>query len=65
MKKPLLLVVLFFQLISYSQQKTFQIDWDGTRILATESSLIEVPAFNNDHFSFSYENGLKYVPGRS
>ena len=61
MKKPLLLVVIFFQFICYSQQKSFQIEWDGTRILATESSSIEVPSFSKDHFSFSYERGLKYV----
>ena len=61
MKKILLFTVLIMFNICFSQQKTFQLDWEGSKTMSTETSSIEVPYFNAKHFSFNYENGLKFI----
>lgn len=61
MKKVFFSVILLATLISYSQQKQFTIDWDGTRTLSTWSSKVEVPSFNDPNFSFDHISGLKYI----
>ncbi|MBT8279811.1 MAG: type IX secretion system sortase PorU [Bacteroidia bacterium] len=61
MNKLLLFAVLILHSYGFSQQKTFTINWENSRVLATESSSIEVPAFNAENFSFSYERGLKFI----
>ena len=61
MKKFLFSVILLTTLLSYSQQKQFTIDWNGTRTLSTSSSKVEVPSFNNSNFSFDHVSGLKYI----
>lgn len=61
MKKFLFSVILLTTLLSYSQQKQFTIDWNGTRTLSTSSSIVEVPSFNNSNFSFDHVSGLKYI----
>ncbi len=61
MKKLLFSVILLTTFISYSQQKQFTIDWNGTRILSTGSSKVEVPSFNDSNFSFDHISGIKYI----
>ncbi|WP_347924434.1 type IX secretion system sortase PorU [Pontimicrobium sp. SW4] len=61
MKKLLFSVVLLTTLLNYSQQKQFTIDWNGTRILSTSSSRVEVPSFNDSNFTFDHVSGLKYI----
>lgn len=60
MKKLLFSVVLISNIFCFSQQKSFELKWDGSRIMATESSSIEVPSFNKDNFRFGYDSGLKF-----
>lgn len=60
MKNSLLLILLFSCFFSFSQQKQFQIGWEGTRVLETNYSKIEVPAFEKNHFSYTSETGLLY-----
>jgi len=61
MKKALFSVILLTTFLCYSQQKQFTIDWNGTRVLSTESSTVEVPSFNKSNFSFDHIDGLKYI----
>ncbi|MCK0110459.1 type IX secretion system sortase PorU [Flavobacteriaceae bacterium S0825] len=61
MKKFLFSIILLTTSLSYSQQKQFTIDWNGTRTLSTSSSKVEVPSFNNSNFSFDHVSGLKYI----
>ncbi|MFC4721388.1 type IX secretion system sortase PorU [Geojedonia litorea] len=59
--KKLLLAILFLSfMFGYSQQKQFEITWNGTLFLETSSSKIEVPAFNSQNFSYDDERGLTY-----
>lgn len=53
----------FFILISclgFSQEKRFEIQWNGSIALQTETSVISVPYFNKDHFSFDTTTGIKF-----
>ncbi|RLD29663.1 MAG: peptidase C25 [Bacteroidetes bacterium] len=61
MKKNIFSLVFLTFIFSYSQQKSFKIEWSGTETLSTSSSSIEIPAFNKENFNYSYENGLKFV----
>ncbi|MBT8256934.1 MAG: type IX secretion system sortase PorU [Bacteroidia bacterium] len=61
MKKYLIVFLLLTLNFSFGQSRTFNLEWNGSRVMATESSSIEVPSFNKESLSYSYENGLKYV----
>ncbi len=58
-----IIFALFFLIFSfsYSQQKSFKIEWNGIQTLSTSSSSIEIPSFNKENFNYSYENGLTFV----
>lgn len=60
MKKYLLLPLVIISFFSYSQQKQFDISWEKTKILETSTSRIEVPSFDEKHFSFSHKMGLTF-----
>ncbi|WP_120202565.1 type IX secretion system sortase PorU [Ichthyenterobacterium magnum] len=60
MKKYLLILFVFSFVFGHSQQKRFEIKWNGTRILETENSKIEVPSFQKENFSYSYSSGLTF-----
>lgn len=61
MKKRLLFLFVFSQTLLFSQQKSFEVIWNGTQILQTKSASIEVPSFDADHLSFNGDLGLIYV----
>ncbi len=60
MKTYILLLFTLVSFFSYSQQKRFEIDWQGTINLQTDNSSIEVPSFDKKHFSFDYTTGLSF-----
>ena len=61
MKKIIFSLVFLCFIFSHSQQKSFKIEWDGSKVLSTSSSKIEIPSFKDENFSYSREDGLKYV----
>ncbi len=60
MKTYLLLLFAVVSFLGFSQQKRFEIDWQGTITLQTSSSSIEVPVFNKEHFNFDYSTGITF-----
>lgn len=60
MKNYLLLFFILNQSFIFSQQKSFDITWEGTKLIQTSSTSIEVPSFDNDHLSFNDSSGLTY-----
>ena len=60
MKKNIFLFTLFICFSVYSQSNNFVIDWNGTKILSTESSRVEVPFFNKENFNYSVSDGLVF-----
>ncbi|WP_038533675.1 type IX secretion system sortase PorU [Formosa agariphila] len=61
MKKTTVLILLFLSYIGYSQQKQFQIQWEGYNTIASGSFSTQVPSFNADNFAYSIEDGLQFV----
>jgi len=61
MKKIIFILVFLTFIFSYSQQKSFKIDWNGTNTLSTSSSSIKIPSFNKEHYSYNNEDGLKFI----
>ncbi len=61
MNKILYTIFFLSFFLSYSQQKQFKIEWEGTRTLSTSSSKTVVPSFNKENFSFDHISGLKFV----
>lgn len=47
-------------MLCFSQQKQFNIKWDGNILLETAFNTIEVPAFDADHFSYNETKGLTF-----
>lgn len=60
MKKKLLLPLLFWSFLGFSQQKQFTINWEDPFTLETSTDQIVVPGFDKKHFNFTYKNGLKF-----
>ena len=61
MKKIIFSLVFLTSIFSYSQQKSFKIEWNGTNTFATSSSSIDIPSFNKENYSYNREDGLKFV----
>ena len=60
MKKISFLFTLCICFSAYSQSDNFVIDWNGTKVLSTESSSVEVPFFNKENFNYSVSDGLVF-----
>ncbi|PWI31290.1 peptidase C25 [Flavobacteriaceae bacterium LYZ1037] len=61
MKKKFVFLLFFVTLIAFSQQKQFEINWEGSKVLSTESFKLSVPSFNKANFNFSLTDGLQFV----
>ncbi len=61
MKKIIFLLTFLCFIFSYSQQKSFNIEWNGIKTLSTSASRIEIPSFSNDNLNYSFEDGLTFV----
>lgn len=61
MKNCLSIFFLFLPFLCVSQQqKQFNINWNGTKLLKNDFDNIEVPAFNAEHFSYDDSKGLVF-----
>jgi hypothetical protein len=58
MKKIIFLLFTCVTTLTFSQIKSFQIDWKGIKTMSLETSNFKVPHFNSDNFNFSIEKGL-------
>ncbi|MEY8847396.1 type IX secretion system sortase PorU [Psychroserpens sp. XS_ASV72] len=61
MNRQIPIFLLFIVSIAFSQQKQFNIDWQGTKLMETTSFSLEVPSFSQENFSYSQDKGLKFV----
>lgn len=60
MRNYLFIFFLFSSFLSFGQQKQFNVNWNGTKRIVNDFDNIEVPAFDQDHFSFSKSAGLMF-----
>ncbi|AXT20938.1 T9SS C-terminal target domain-containing protein [Flavobacteriaceae bacterium AU392] len=61
MKKITFCLLFLFVYVAFSQQKSFEIKWDKTITLSTETSTINVPSFDEEHFSYTHNEGLLFI----
>ena len=61
MKKILQFILLVTAFVGYSQQKQFNINWEGSKVLSTTSFSIEVPHFNPANFDYNLDSGLQFT----
>ncbi|SDS69327.1 type IX secretion system sortase PorU [Winogradskyella sediminis] len=60
MKNCYLFSFLFFTILCFGQQKQFNINWNGTAVLETGYSKIEIPVFDENHYNYDVNRGLTY-----
>ncbi|MBU2928817.1 type IX secretion system sortase PorU [Winogradskyella psychrotolerans] len=60
MKNCYLISFLLITMLSFGQQKQFDINWDGYETLDTGYSKVEVPAFDKNHFNYDANTGLTF-----
>lgn len=61
MKERFLLFTFFITFLVFSQQKRYDIIWEGSQTMSTGSYTITVPAFNKDNFSYDLLEGLQFI----
>ncbi|MFL1011741.1 type IX secretion system sortase PorU [Flavisericum labens] len=61
MKKNYLIIMLLLSTTVFAQQKKYNITWEATKTLSIGAATIQVPAFNNEYFDFTFEKGLQFV----
>ncbi|MEQ3796380.1 type IX secretion system sortase PorU [Flavobacteriaceae bacterium MJ-SS4] len=61
MKKGFLLLILFFPLLIFSQQKRINIEWEGHKTISVANYTAKVPSFKGSSFSYGFEHGLRYI----
>lgn len=60
MKNCYIFISLFLTVFCFGQQKQFNIEWNGDKVLNTAYGKITLPGFDDNHFSYD-ENGLTFV----
>ncbi|RED48494.1 type IX secretion system sortase PorU [Seonamhaeicola aphaedonensis] len=61
MKKKYLLVFLMTSVFGFSQQKQYNLAWDGMKTISGGNFKLKIPAFNSNHFSYGFEEGLLFT----
>lgn len=61
MKEKILVFLLCFGLITFAQQKKYNIEWKGIQPLSTGSYTFNVPSFNKENFSYHGDQGLLFI----
>jgi len=60
MKQFYTVIFFCFFLLSFSQQKQINIEWEDAKVLENDFGKMRVPGFSSKHFSYSTEKGLVY-----
>ncbi|MFV0541948.1 MAG: peptidase C25, partial [Aestuariibaculum sp.] len=61
MKRGIFLLFLLLNLVLYGQQKSFNIEWESDKTIFGDSYSFVVPSFNEEFFSYSPEEGVRFV----
>ena len=60
MKIKLLRCFVLISTLSFSQEKRFDIKWNGNVVMEKASTVMAEPSFDRDHFSYDSATGLKF-----
>ncbi|MFD0989948.1 type IX secretion system sortase PorU [Mariniflexile jejuense] len=61
MKEKILLLLYFSCAVVFAQQQKFNINWESSQKVSAGTYTLEIPSFNKENFSFSFEEGLLFV----
>ena len=62
MKNIYLLLLIFLSCgYVFSQQKSYTLDWKPSSKIAFEGFSIDVPSFEQEHFSFDFDSGITFI----
>ncbi|MCF7561207.1 type IX secretion system sortase PorU [Sabulilitoribacter multivorans] len=61
MKKEFLVLLLIISTTVLAQQKKYTIVWEEDQTLLGSNFKIKIPSFNQEHFSYSFDEGLMFV----
>ncbi len=61
MKEKFSLLFLLISVVVFSQQKKYSISWEESQTISTGNFSLKVPFFNAEHFSYDFDNGLRFI----
>ncbi len=61
MKKKFLLLLYITSVSVFAQQQKFEINWEASQKISGGSYSLEIPSFNKENLSFSFDDGLLFV----
>ncbi len=61
MKEKILVLLILISSFTYSQKKSFSIDWNGTTKLTFGSTSLELPFFSQENYSYDFDAGLQFI----
>jgi hypothetical protein len=61
MKEKIIFFLLITSTVLFAQQKKYNILWEDSKILSGGNFAIEVPSFNEAHFSYNFDEGLLFL----
>ena len=61
MRKKFLLLLYITCVSVFAQQQKFEINWETSQKISGGSYTLEIPSFNKENLSFSFEDGLLFV----
>ncbi|MBP0903485.1 type IX secretion system sortase PorU [Mariniflexile gromovii] len=61
MKEKILLLLCISCSVVFAQQQKFTVNWESSQKISDGTYTLEIPSFNKEHFSFSFDDGLQFV----
>ena len=61
MKEKILFLLLITCTVALGQQKKYTIVWEDSKTISGGSYTIEIPSFNHENFSYSFEEGALFI----
>ncbi len=60
-EKLLFLLIITSTIFVFPQQRQYTIDWGETEIVSSAGFSLKIPAFNDEYYNYSFDNGLQFV----
>ncbi|WP_303318211.1 type IX secretion system sortase PorU [Flavivirga abyssicola] len=60
-EKFLFLLLISCSITLFGQQKKYTITWKASKVISNGSYTIEIPSFNDENFSYGFEEGILFV----
>ncbi|TGV00514.1 type IX secretion system sortase PorU [Flavivirga rizhaonensis] len=57
----LFLLFISCSIALFGQQKKYTITWEASKVISNGSRTIEIPSFNDENFSYGFEEGILFI----